>query len=153
MIGREWEEVDQAPPRRASQPRPAELALSLARQGNTSQTGESLLWLSLPEALRARLGWEDGMKLGVALGVGERTAGWLRIAPRPGGRPLRRLGRNSQTRICALRAPEALARLRRPRAAPEHRVAGDALLARIPWDLDEEEEATPHARTEEGTAA
>jgi hypothetical protein len=119
--------------RRAYEPKPALVRLCLNPFGGHGQ-GRSLLIASLPDHVTGALGWQRGLRLGLAVGTG-RFYGWVRIGPDTSGRPLRPVGRYPGL-IVSLLPPEAWQRLRAPSSAAEHRVQGQALLVEIPWDMD-----------------
>lgn len=103
--------------------------------------------LTVPPDVAATLGWTIGTEMGLQLGAG-RTAGWIRVAPAPrSGRRLRRLG-TQPSLVVSLQAPEAWRHLRAPSSPAEYRIQGDALLAEIPWDMDNIEPADAAAAEE-----
>lgn len=135
---REWIEVPQValpalrPPSR--QPR---VRMSLCVKSRS--VVRTLLTVSIPPEVHTVLGWEKGVRLGLALGQG-RTEGWVRLARHPlgrvvgfGGRPTFSGGR---TMIGYFIAPLAWQGLVARSMACEHRIQGDALLIRIPWDME-----------------
>jgi hypothetical protein len=137
---REWIEVPQERPQRPARPRaPKRVRMALCNRGRHAAV--TMLTVSITPEVHAALGWEQGVRLGLALGQG-RTAGWVRLARDATGRPARPLGplrgsAGGRTIVAYLVPPVAWRGLVAPGTICEHRIQGDALLVRIPWDMDE----------------
>lgn len=137
---REWVEVPQERPARPARPRaPKRVRMALCITGRNDAV--TSLTVSIPPELHAALGWEPGVRLGLALGQG-RTAGWVRLTRDATGRPARAVGplrgsAGGRTIVAYLVPPVAWRGLVAPSMVCEHRIQGDALLVRIPWDMDE----------------
>ena len=139
----EWQDVPQDY-RRQQQREALTTRMCLSPMGRSAVI--STLTVSVPPDVAATLGWTIGTEMGLQLGAG-RTAGWIRVAPAPrSGRRLRRVG-NQPSLVVSLQAPEAWRHLRAPSSPAEYRIQGDALLAEIPWDMDNIE--PPEAAAEE----
>jgi hypothetical protein len=130
-----WQAVDQ-PSRNDAKSEPVSLTLRPVRDGTPVK-----LYVAVRHDVVATLRWEVGLKIGLALGLVGRTAGWIRLAPDRNGRGLTSLGRfgAAKTLVAIMHPGEELARWTGPRMGCEWSVndSEQALLCRIPWIFEE----------------
>lgn len=132
----EWQEVSQALVDRSRTPEDGCTVTLSVRKGSGAV---SSLHFAFGRRLLATLGWARATRLGLQVGQG-RFAGWLRLHPDPRGRLPRPAGSNVNTLVASMAAPDDLARFEAPSTVAETRVQGDALLVRLPWEFEEEED-------------
>jgi len=131
----EWDDVPQDTIRSMAR---SDCALRL---GQVGKHGMIRLWLSLSVSVTARFRWDRGTPLVMAVGRTGAAKDWLRFSSAGGGRALRFMGRQQSVLVAMLDPGERLGGFEAPRRPAEWRVAGDALLVRIPWDLPEADAA------------